>query len=274
MKSYLIHLILAAVLMPSLPVKAGLAVVDYLQIARNTQAAEREMIELILQGEQQFEQIQQLLRQVQQMDDYLERLGDPKNTNYLRDLQRLLAFFESIGRGRTAFEIREGMEATELFRQRTGAVYPTIDELIIVDGEESGKIEAEEFIPEIAARRTLEHSREMQADTHWRREVVKQQLVKFLAQSQTAETASELHKINAAITGLRTELQIIDSEAEQAAREVQLNYHEQLVEERIARKVRLQREREKMRVGTEKSAEFFPMMDEPTLFGTLKNNRR
>ena len=274
MKSYLIHLILAAVLTLSLPVKAGLAVVDYLQIARNTQAAEREMIELILQGEQQFEQIQQLLRQVQQMDDYLERLGDPKNTNYLRDLQRLLAFFESIGRGRTAFEIREGMEATELFRQRTGAVYPTIDELIIVDGEESGKIEAEEFIPEIAARRTLEHSREMQADTHWRREVVKQQLSKFLAQSQSARTASELHKISAAITGLRTELQIIDSEAAQAAREVQLNFHEQLVEERVARKVRLQREREKMRVGTQKSAELFPMMDKPTLFGTLKNNRR
>ena len=261
-----------AMLPPSSP--AGLAVVDYLQIARNAQAAEREMIELILHGEQQYEQIRKLLTQIQQMEDYLERLGNPKNTSHLEDLRGLLDFLQSIGHGKTADKIRRGMEATELFEKRNGDVYPTIQEAIVIDGKREGTIRADGFLPEIAARRTLDHSRRVQSATHREREAVKQKLARLLARSQTASTSSELEKTNAAIAGLRIQLQLLESEARQAGREVELNHYEHLVQERIARKARLQREREKMRVGTRKSARLFPMMNGPVLFRNLRQKKQ
>ena len=272
-KKHLLLSICGIVLLP-MQAPAGLAVTDYLQILRNAQAAEREMIELILQGEQQFEQIQKLLRQIQQMDDYLERLGDPRNTSYLNDIQELLRFLESIGRGKTAGKIREGLKASELFQKRSGGVYPTIQEAIVIDGIKEGNIRADEFLPEVAARRTLDHSRRIQASTHHEREEVKQQLGQLIARSQTAKTSSELEKINTAISGLRIQLQLLDSEARQASRQVETNHYEHLVEARIARKARLQREREKIRVGTKKSANVFPMMNKPVLFRSLQQKNK
>lgn len=244
----------------------GLPVVDVAAITAQRISAERDLLEQMLHEANQQTEILKLVEQIQQMDSYLARIGDPATIRKLQgfdELQRQLADLAAL----KITEVHmEDIEPDEVFRALPSGLTPKLEKDIVLDGKVVAARDAVSYAPEVAERRAQAEFRKVRVRVLERREKLRESISATSKQIQEATTTSEVQKLGLVLTGLQTELQAADRELEFAANDVQTGVLANATEREIARKAAVESGRAELRVSTEKEAANYRLFTTPIHF--------
>ena len=245
--------------------EAAVAVVDIGLIQTNLANAKRDLVEQIAHGKRALEQIQHLRSQIRQIDDYLDRFGDPKSIS-IETFNEVVGFLKNVELAKSTDEILKGLKGDEIFDNSGPSPYSTVSSDIIVDGETVARRDSEVFAPEVAARRSFEHYNAVQTSVLSRRQELKVELERNLQQVRRATTASEVQKLDIITRNLEAQLALLDRELQFASTEALIQFQRNQVEAEIRNKVRVQEERAKLRVSQERNVQLYQFPTTPIPF--------
>ena len=244
---------------------AAISVVDVGLIQTNLFNAKRDLAEQILQGQRALEQIQHLRSQIEQVDDYLDRFGDPESIS-IEVFNEVVGFLKEIEFAKTTAEIQKGMVEEEIFQSVLSSPYPEVSPDIVIDGKSVSQRDAKIFAPEVAARRSFEHYQSVQESVLQSRQALKAELELNLQQVKRATTASEVQKLDIITRNLEAQLALVDRELQFASNEALIQFHRNQVEAQVQAKARVQEERARHRVAEERNAELYQFPNSPIYF--------
>lgn len=246
---------------------AALPVVDVGLISTNLHNAKRDLLEQLLQGATQEQQLQQLLAQIRQTDDFLKRLGKLEDVEDLPGFRsEAEAFLKELEINLPSFEIIRDLDPDELFDKEEGSPYEAIKKDIVIDGAKVAEIDGEVVKPELAARRTIEHYQHVRSEVLKKRSFLKGELDLAMQQIRSATTSAEVQKLTAVINGLNTQLSATDSDLQFAANELTARYYQNRIEDDIRQKVYVQKDRAALKAGMRKHLDLFKLPSEPLIF--------
>jgi len=256
---------------PTTSSAAHFSVTDFTLIQTNITNAKRDLLEQLLQETNQQTQINQLLAQIRQADDLLQRMG---KLDEVKDLpgfaKEAHAFLRELERNLPSFEIIRDINNDELFEKKQGSPYEIIRKDIIVDGKKVGEVDASTVKPEIAARRVISHYQKIRSEVLEKRSQLKGDLELAMQRLNAATTTAEVNKLTAVINALNTQIAATDSDLSFASTEVQTRYYQNQIEDDIRQKVEVQREKASLKQGMKKHFEFFKLPNRPALFKPSK----
>lgn len=265
MKTFILTTI-APILLNLCAAAGGMPVVDAMAIASQRLAAQRDLIEQILQEANQQTQIARTLEQLSQFDGYLKKFGDP-------DAVRDLAGWEELHRQLDAKPVIKDpvltpvdLEEDSVFRSMESKLAPKLEKEITVGGKVEALRDGGIYLPEVAERRTQEDYEKVRVSAMPRQEKLRQAIAGNLIQLKQAGTASEVQKLQAVLQGLQTELQAVTSEVATAAGDVQVRAQANATETAIQRKAMIEQERINLRVAARKEAATFKLFTNPVYF--------
>ncbi|MGB0372000.1 MAG: hypothetical protein ACPGN3_11750 [Opitutales bacterium] len=261
--SLLVFFVFILTCMPFTSLEAAWPVVDYSQLQLKAFTSKRAILQEILQEGNQRVQILKMVEQIRQIDRQIELLGDPSKVN-LRTLRRLYRLIEDIPISKTAEELEAVFHPDFLFAEN--AAFDPVSREIRIDGATVAQRDSALFIPEVKARQAFDHYDSVKSHSLDRRAELDSEIQDALDQLQTAQTDSEVQKLNGLIVTLNVRRAEMSDEIELAATEASSRFYRNRVESDIARKVRFQDERVRYRVGAQKHLESFPMLDSPVIF--------
>lgn len=247
------------------PASAAMAVVDIGLIKTNLANARRDLAQQILQGKHQVTQIKHMVDQIRQLDTHLQRLGDPRQVT-VATLNEAVSFLNKVTLSKSSGDIIRDIGQDEVFKTRSGSPYTPVKRDITFRGEVVAKQDPDAFKPEVAARRSFEHYREVRAAVLKEREVIKRDMATTLNQLRVASSDSEVQKLNIVLRSLESRLEASDREIQFAASEVMTRYFQNRIEERVQAKAEVQRQRAALRTGTRKDIRFYHFPSKPVLF--------
>lgn len=246
---------------------AALPVVDAGLIATNLHNAKKDLLEQLLQGDTQEDQLKQLHTQINQVDDFLNRLGKLEDVNDLPGFNKdAEAFLKELERNLPSFEIIRDLDPEELFRAKSGSPYKPVDKDIVIGGEKAGEINGMTVRPELAARRAAEHYERVRSEVLTKRSTLKDELDASVRLVRDATTAAEVQKLTAVINAIQTQLAATDSDLRFASDELSARYFQNKIEEDIQQKVGVQTDRAALTSGMRKYLDLFKLPSEPALF--------
>ncbi len=246
---------------------SALSVVDVGLISTNLKNAKRDLLEQLLQGVTQEQQLQQLLAQIRQTDDFLKRLGKLEEVDDLPGFRlEAEAFLKELELNLPSFEIIRDIDPEELFHKGNNSPYDTIEKDILIDGEKVAEVDGEIVKPELAARRAVEHYQQVKSEVLRKRSLLKGELESSMRQIRDAATTAEVQKLTAVINGLNTQLSATDSDLHFAANELTARYYQNKIEEDIRKKVDTQQDRAALKSGMRKHLNLFKLPSEPLIF--------
>jgi len=250
-------------LMVSSDLKAALQVVDVGSISAQWTTAKRDLLQQVLMEANQKTQIFRLVEQIQQIDAYLDRFGDPKKVN-LRTLKNLYDMVSNLPISKTTEELERLLRTDYLYIDQP--VYRTISPQIEVDGEVVAQRETDPFRPDLMARQSFSDYHELKEAAIAQRRQIDAQLQAALRELESASTSSEVQKIQAVITILNAQRAEITKEIHLAAVEASTRYYQNEVEARIARQAAHQERRAAYETGLRKNLTSFSLPSNPVLF--------
>jgi hypothetical protein len=201
-------------------------------IKTNLFNAKRDLAQQILQEANQKTQILKLANQIRQLDDYLQRFGKPEDVE-LEALGEVFKFLQSLEINKTSREISKDFDPEEMFREVPNRPYRKLERGIVVDGKVVAERDSQVYAPEVVARRSLEHFRDVQAAALKKRSSVKKQISLNFQKLEQAETSSEVQKLAIVIGGLQSQLAATDSEIQFAASEATTRYYQHQIEKDV-----------------------------------------
>jgi len=265
MKTILLLLCLLHCFLLAPATSAAMPVVDVGLIQTNLFNAKRDLAEQIIQGQRALEQIQHLRSQIEQVDDYLDRFGDPESIT-LEVFNEVVGFLKEIELAKTTTEIQEGMKEDEVFQTQDFSPYSEVSPNIVIDGEAVSQRDAKVFAPEVAARRAFAHYHSVQESVLQRRQELKAELERNLQQVKQATTSSEVQKLDIITRNLEAQLALVDRELQFASNEALIQFHRNQVEAQVQAKARLQEERARHRVAEQRNAQLYQLPNSPIYF--------
>ena len=246
-------------------VNAAISVVDVGLIQTNLFNAKRDLAEQILQGQRALEQIQHLRSQIEQVDDYLDRFGDPESIT-IEVFNEVVGFLKEIELAKTTAEIQKGATEDEVFQSQGSSPYSEVSTDIVVDGESVSSRDARVFAPEVAARRAFAHYHSVQESVLQRREKLKAELERNLQQVKQATTSSEVQKLDIITRNLEAQLALVDRELQFASNETLIQFHRNEVEAQVQAKAQVQEERARHRLAEQRNAQLYQFPNSPIYF--------
>lgn len=248
---------------------AALPVVDVGLIATSLHNAKKDLLEQLLQGDTQEDQLKQLHTQINQVDDFLARLGRLEDVKDLPGFNKdAEAFLKELERNLPSFEIIRDLDPEELFRAKSGSPYKPVDKNIIIGGEKAGEINGVAVKPELAARRAADHYERVRSEVLTKRSALKDELDASVRLIRDATTAAEVQKLTAIISAIQTQLAATDSDLRFASDELSARYFQNKIEEDIQQKVGVQTDRTALTTGMRKYLDLFKLPSKPALFKT------
>ena len=250
----------------------AIIVTDPTLIALNRVNSERAYLEQLLQTVQEKTQVLRLVEQIRQLDNYLERYGNPADIKRLEGAELLQLFLNQQQISKTTGDITAQLEGREVFNPepRQKPVYRETGDKVLVDGKAVAKRHAALYKPEAAAQRSIVHYREVRSSVFVRRKQLKGAVSRAMVQLKHAKTSSEVQKLSVLMTGLQTELQAIDREIAFAETEATTRMMQNEVQRRIEQKAKIENERARLRQATLNNARTFKIHWEPVLFNHTK----
>ena len=257
--------LLLSILLP-LSSRAGMPVTDAALIASNERNNALDYALQIVQEANQQTQILRLVDQIQQVEDYLDRFGDPEELVAIGGVAALLTALETPNASRTSEAIVAEVSGRDALVEDGLGLYNPVGQSVRVDGVTAANRSADFYKPEDASTKAIEHYREVRQDVLTRRTELKAALRKTTAQLQHATTASEVQKLTGILIGLQTELGAVDRELDFAMHEALSRSLENSTAQERARKAQIEDERTKLRVSTAKDVESYRLMTGPIYF--------
>ena len=238
-------------------------VVDVGLIKTNLLNAKRDFAEQLVHGQRALQQIQHLRSQIDQVDRYLDRFGDPKSVS-IETFNDAVGFLKDAGVISTTQEILKDIRGEEVF-QKEGAFQPPSRE-IFIDGRSIEQRRAKVFEPEVAAQRSFTNYGRVQESVLSRREKLKAELERNLEQVKRATTASEVQKLAIITRNLEAQLALTDRELQFAANEALIQVQKNQVDSQVRAKARVQDERARLRVAQKRNVQLYQFPSKPIPF--------
>jgi len=249
------------------------SVTDSLHIKTTLTTSKRELLELIVQGITQENQLESLYSQIGQIDDFLNRLGRLEDVRNLPGFdQAAEAFVRRLELNLPSIEILKDLDLDELFQQADSSPYEKVNRDIIVDGEKVGEIEPSEVKQQLAFRKTVEHYERVRSSVLERRSLLKGELEAAMVQLKTATTKAQVDKLTAVIQALTAQIAATDSDMSFASQAVATRYYQNKTEQEIEQKVQQQRDTAAIKTGMRKALNIFTPPSSPALFKCKKRN--
>ncbi|MBK1884417.1 hypothetical protein JIN85_18515 [Luteolibacter pohnpeiensis] len=234
-------------------------------IKTNLINAKRDLVEQILQGERQVMQYEQLVAQVRQIDQYLNRFGEPGAVS-LESIKDTVRFLHKLDPGKTTAEILGNVKAEDIFEAPVAPGYEKVASEIRVNGQVVGVRDPDVYTPEVASRLALAHYESVRNSVLEQRKELKSSLDSALIELRSATTASEVAKLDVVIRSLESQLASTGTDLQLAASAATLRMLENQTEERIEAKVAVENKREVLKVNTETELQVFRLPNRPLLF--------
>ena len=241
----------------------AIPVVDVGLIKTNLLNAKRDFAEQLVHGQRALQQIQHLRSQIEQVDRYLERFGDPRSIT-LETFNDAVRFLNQSGILTSTSEILRDIRGEEVFQQRD-SIQPLSRE-ITIDGRNVGQRKTAVFEPEVAVQRSFTHYRDVQESVLSRREQLKTELERNLARVNRATTASEVQKLGIITRNLEAQLALTDRELQLAANEALIQVQRNQVDAQIRAKARVQDERARFRIAQKRNVQLYQFPSKPIPF--------
>lgn len=240
-----------------------LPVVDVGLIKTNLLNAKRDFAEQLVHGKRALEQIQHLRSQIEQVDRYLDRFGDPKSVS-IDTFNDAVGFLKDAGVISTTQEILKDLSGEEVFKKRNASQPLSRD--IVIDGSRVEQRRTKVFEPEVAAQRSFSHYSEVQESVLSRREKLKSELERNLERVKRATTASEVQKFGIITRNLEAQIALTDRELQFAANEALIQVQRNQVDSQIRAKARVQEERSRFRVAQKRNVQLYQFPSKPIPF--------
>lgn len=241
----------------------AISVVDVGLIKTNLLNAKRDFAEQLVHGQRALQQIQHLRSQIEQVDRYLERFGDPRSIT-LDTFNDAVRFLNHSGILTSTSEILRDIRGDEVFQQRDST--QPLSRQITIDGRNVEQRKTTVFEPEVAVQRSFTHYRDVQESVLSRREQLKTELERNLAKVNRATTASEVQKLGIITRNLEAQLALTDRELQLAANEALIQVQRNQVDSQILAKARVQDERARFRVAQRRNVQLYQFPSQPILF--------
>lgn len=229
---------------------------DISLIRTNILNARRDLAEQILQGTRQVQQIKALYERVQQAQTHLERLGDPRKVT-LETVEEALDFLKLLNLSLNSEGLTQDVRGAELFERGDAPLTGSIPRSIVINGEAVADTDASVFLAEAAAHRANQHYEKVRDTALENRARIKAAMSRTLQQVQHATTSSEVQKLGIVLRSLESQLAANDREIDFASSAQLAAYLRQQNEKDIAAKLTVQREREGLRVSTERDLRLY-----------------
>lgn len=238
---------------------AGLIVTDPTLIATNKVAHAKDLAESLIRKANQLKQIEHQLRQILQMDDLLERFGDPTAPVAPNELADLLERLSAEPLKRSSEEIDQGVDGQEVFDEGLSAH-------ITLDGEARQARDPELYLEEARTKRGLEHYHAVQQAVLARRQQLSRAIASTITQLQAATSASEIDKLSTILAGQQNQLAATDKELDFASSEIQARALQQAHARQLRAKARFEEDRAAYHRASRQDAQFYRLMTTPTFF--------
>lgn len=245
---------------------SALVVKDPFLIAVSLDNARRDLTNQILQEGNQRTQLLRMLDQIKQIDDFLDRLGDPEQITDLEGLDEMIEFLRKLEMNKPSEEIIRDVKGDEVHISKVGSMLEAVQREIVVDGEVVGQMDSTQFESEMAAGRTLEHYREVRSSVLEQRSEIKKELDAILHQLRAAKTQSEVQKLAVVSKSLEAQLAATDREMQFATNEVMTRFMERELNRDVQAKAHIQTERAALKSGTEKDLKLYQLIQKPVPF--------
>ena len=259
----LIIFVLAALLGVGTQVQAAYPVIDVRAIYTEVVNSRRDLAQQITQVQNQRQQILQLTSQIAQLDDYLDRFGNPAQIQ-LQELKDLYQLVRELPVSKSSKELKRLLSDDILFVEQD--LYDPISKDIIVDGEIVTSRDASPYQPNLAARQGFMEYHQLQNEALDKREAIDRDLQVALRKLESASTASEVEKLAVVIGSLNAQRAEVSREIDLAASTAMTRHLQNQAEAEIARKARDQEQRVSLKVGMRKSLNTYRFPSGPTLF--------
>ena len=239
---------------------------DPFLIAVSLENARQDLVAQAKRETNQRTQIEHLLNQVRQIDEFLDRLGDPEKIRDLEGLAEMWEFLQKLEINKDSEELLKEAKADKIFEPGEGALREAVEREIIIDGQVVAKTDERVFRTEMVVEQSLEHYREVRKEVLKQRSEIKKQWQKVLKQLESASTQSEVDKLQVIASSLEARLAATDREMQFATNEVQTRFMEQQVARDVEAKARVQRQRAAARYGTQEDLKLYQLIQEPVPF--------
>ncbi|MEO0510946.1 MAG: hypothetical protein AAF065_13935 [Verrucomicrobiota bacterium] len=255
--------VLAALLSVGTQVQAAYPVIDFRAIYTEIVNSRRDLAQQITQVQNQRQQILQLTSQIAQLDDYLDRFGNPAQIR-LQELKDLYQLVRELPVSKSSKELRRLLSDDILFIDQD--VYDPISKDITVDGEVVTARDTSVYKPDLAARQGFLEYHKLQNEALEKRNAIDRDLQVALRKLEGASTASEVEKLAVVISSLNAQRAEVSREIDLAASAAMTRHLQNQAETEIAQKARDQEQRATLKVGMRKSLNTYRFPSGPTLF--------
>ena len=178
---------------------------------------------------QSVENVRVAIEQFKQMKKEVERLGDPAAIRPVGAAE-VIQSLGLTGLGKTLNDLQGRADGSaDVTYSANGLYRPVGDTIITADGPAVPRrvVEYRKFDAVTKAKNVLE---EVLRDTETRRESIRRQIAQTTSRLQVAETVAEVHKLQAVLTALGTDLAAIDRERDAAMQRVLTQHIENLTD--------------------------------------------
>lgn len=264
---HILGFILLSLLSSTTANAAHFSVTDSLHIKTTLSSSKKALLEQIIQGITQEEQLKGLYSQITQIDDFLTRLGKLEEVRDLPGFDEAAeAFVRRLELNLPTIEILKSLDLEDLFKQGESSPYEKIERDIIVDGKKVSEVEASAVKPQLAFRKTVENYERVRSSVLNRRSQLKGELEETMNLLRAATTKAEVDKLSAVVNALTAQIAATDSDMSFASQEVTTRYYLNKVEKEIQQEVQQQRDVASLKSRLRQSLEIFTVPSSPALF--------
>lgn len=253
----------ALALSSSSMLEATTPVIDLRAIVTELKSARQDLQQQLRQVSNQRQQILHQVEQLRQVDDYLERFGDPGSVD-LDTLKGLYQLVRSLPVSPSTKELEHILSGDYLFVEQEA--YRQVTKDVIVDGQIVRARDTSVYKPELLARKSVEDYYDLKSEAGRQRDQIDSQLQQALGDLESATTDSEVQKIQITISTLSAQRAALTDEIALGASEASTRFIQNEVEARIARKARDQEQRANLETGMRQSMRLFRFPGKPTPF--------
>ena len=246
--------------------EAGLIVTDPTLIATNRTHQAKDLAEQLLRKAIQEKQLERLGEQIAQLEDYLERYGDPARPVGEKEFAELLRQLLAEALTKNPDELLDGVDGREVFEKSGDDLYRTPNPEIVLDGQKAGRRDPERYRKEAVSKRSYEQYRKARIAVQERRETLRKAIATTASQLQGVKTEAEQRKLTGLLIAQQTQLRVLDQEAGFAATEFLVQERRAEARRRLEAKLRAEKDRMRHRKAMKQDAEFYRLPTRPTFF--------
>lgn len=245
-----------ALLLFCVPTKAQWVVYDPTLHATTIQEHLVEVGKMMAMIENQIRQIQLMKDEIEQMTDYMDRFGDPKEITKILGADWLISSLADHGVGVSLEDMRDAVVGDQAFFEDGGGIYKSIEDGFWTSSGQRVQRDPSAYKGVEMIQMAGRNFDVTYANIKDRRQGIRSQMAETIAQLQADPTHVEGQKLLGVLIGQSAQLDAVDQEATFAVDQVLIQHVQNQADEQRQKRARLEEQAGEMSEGVHRLFRF------------------